>query len=94
MNGFNIIPLVINFTIFFKALIFFHQNIKNPYNGLNKFINNNMNRYVSFYKEEELFEILGQLATIDLYSKTTNLKHDEMLIIFITKICNNIYERN
>ena len=94
LNGFNIIPLVINFTIFFKALIFFHQNIKNPYNGLNKFINNNMNRYASFYKEGELFKILGQLATIDLYSKTTNLKHDEMLIIFITKICNNIYERN
>ena len=59
--------------------------------GLNKIINSNLNKYLNKYSKSEIINILIDLKNIDVLIKTTSLNQNNLLYIFIIKICQGYY---
>ena len=93
-NGYSIIPIIINlYTLYNHMLLSYDNTGSSSYQyGLNKIIVSNMNKYSSNYTKTELMNILIDLKNIDLLAKSTNLNHDNLIYIFMIKICNGYYE--
>ena len=74
-------------------LLSYNENTKGVSQyGLNKIINSNMNKYMSNYSKSEIMNILIDLKNLDVLVKTTTLNHNNLLYIFIIKICQGYYE--
>jgi len=92
INGFTGTAIIINFTNLYKEILLTVNNSSNnEYNGLNKIINNNINKYLSLYSNEELENIMVNLRNIDYSCKTTSLNPEYLIVIFITRVCTNYY---
>ena len=93
LNGYSGIPIIINIFVFYKALML--KNIvadySTNYNGLNKIINSKLQSYLYYYSYDELSNIFIAIKNIDELSKTTSLKHENIIFLFITKVCKNYY---
>ena len=59
--------------------------------GLNKIINSNLNKYLNKYCKSEIINLLIDLKNIDILIKTTSLNQNNLLYIFIIKICQGYY---
>ena len=59
--------------------------------GLNKIINSNMDKYLSNYTKSEVMNIIIDLKNLDVLVKTTSLNHNNLIYIFIIKICQGYY---
>ena len=95
MNGSNVIPLVINLSNFFKAILLYNvsSDYTLEYNGLNKIINNKLKTYSSNFSIEEIINIFISLKNVDVLSKSTSLNHRDMLFLLIVKICKGFYAK-
>jgi len=92
--GYSIIPIIINLYSFFNHMLLSYENSSNTgvsQYGLNKIINSNLNKYLNKYSKSEIINILIDLKNIDVLIKTTSLNQNNLLYIFIIKICQGYY---
>jgi len=89
-GGYQIIPLIIICYNFFNNMLMYKNNNKNIY-SINKIISNNMTKYSGKYTENEVMNILVDLKKMDLLIKSSNLNHNNLVSIFIIKICQGYY---
>ena len=92
--GYSIIPIIINLYSFFNHMLLSYENSSNTgvsQYGLNKIINSNLNKYLNKYSKSEIMNILIDLKNIDVLIKTTSLNQNNLLYIFIIKICQGYY---
>ena len=66
------------------------NNNKNLY-SINKIISNNIPKYSNKYTEGEIMNILIDLKNMDLLVKSSSLNHNNLISIFIIKICQGYY---
>ena len=95
MNGSNVIPLVMNLSNFFKAILLYNvsSDYTLEYNGLNKIINNKLKTYSTHFSIEEIINIFISLKNLDVLSKSTSLNHRVILFLLIVKICKGFYAK-
>ena len=89
-GGYQIIPIIITFYNFFNNMLLYKSNNNNPY-SINKIISNNMPKYSNKFTENEIMNILIDLKNMDLLVKSSNLNHNNLISIFIVKICQSYY---
>ena len=89
-GGYQIIPIIIIFYNFFNSMLLHRNNNKNLY-SINKIISNNMPKYSNKYTEGEIMNILIDLKNMDLLVKSSSLNHNNLISIFIIKICQGYY---
>ena len=90
-RGYQILPLIIILYNFFNNILLYKNNSKNLY-SINKIISNNMIKYSNKYTENEAMNILVDLKNMDLLIKSSSLNHNNLISIFIVKICQGYYE--
>jgi DNA polymerase III delta subunit len=88
--GYQIIPLIIILYNFFNNMLLFKNGVKDLY-SINKIISNNMNKYSSNYTEQEIMNIIGGLKNMDLLIKSSSLNQNNLISLFIIKICQGYY---
>ena len=88
--GYQIIPIIITFYNFFNNMLL-HKNSNNNLYSMNKIISNNMPKYLNKYTENEIMNILIDLKNMDLLVKSSSLNHNNLISIFIIKICQGYY---
>ena len=88
--GYQVIPLVIILYNFFNNMLLFKNGLKDLY-SINKIISNNMNKYSNNYTEQEIMNILVDLKEMDLLIKSSSLNQNNLISIFIIKICQGYY---
>ena len=89
-GGYQTIPMIIIFYNFFNNMLLHKNNNKNLY-SINKIISNNMPKYSNKYTEDEIMNILVDLKNMDLLVKSSTLNHNNLISIFIIKICQGYY---
>jgi len=89
LNGFSIIPIIINLSILYIELLSNKKN--NHYNGLNKIINSRLQKYRMNYTSTEISNIIIELRNLDIIVKSTSIKEDLLFIPFIIKVCKGKY---
>ena len=89
-GGYQIIPIIITFYNFFNNMLL-HKNSNNNLYSINKIISNNMPKYSNKYTENEIMNILIDLKNMDLLVKSSSLNHNNLISIFIIKICQGYY---
>ena len=50
-----------------------------------------MDKYLSNYTKSEVMNIIIDLKNLDVLVKTTSLNHNNLIYIFIIKICQGYY---
>ena len=95
LNGYTGIPIIINVFVFYKALMLKNvvADYSTNYNGLNKIINSKLQNYLYYYSYDELNNIFIAIKNIDELSKTTSLKHQNIIFLFIAKVCKGYYAK-
>ena len=88
--GYQIIPLIIILYNFFNNMLLFKNGVKDLY-SINKIISNNMNKYSNNYTEQEIMNIIGGLKNMDLLIKSSSLNQNNLISLFIIKICQGYY---
>tara|TARA_Y100001970_G_scaffold294159_1_gene447706 strand:- start:33251 stop:34216 length:966 start_codon:yes stop_codon:yes gene_type:complete len=88
--GYQVIPLVIILYNFFNNMLLFKNGLKDLY-SINKIISNNMNKYSNNYTEQEIMNILVDLKEMDLLIKSSSLNQNNLISVFIIKICQGYY---
>ena len=71
-------------------MLMYKNNNHNIY-SINKIISNNMLQYSNKYTENEIMNIIIDLKNIDLLIKSSTLNHNNLISIFIIKICQGYY---
>ena len=90
--GYSIIPIIINLYTFYNHMLLSYDNKTGVSQyGLNKIINSNMDKYLSNYTKSEVMNIIIDLKNLDVLVKTTSLNHNNLIYIFIIKICQGYY---
>ena len=89
-QGYQVVPLVITFYNFFNNILLYKSGKKDLF-SINKIISSNMSKYSSCFTNEEIMNIIVDLKKIDLTIKSSNLNQNNLVSIFITKICQNYY---
>ena len=89
-GGYQIIPIIIIFYNFFNNILLHKNNNKNLY-SINKIISNNIPKYSNRYTENEIMNILIDLKNMDLLVKSSSLNHNNLISVFIIKICQGYY---
>ena len=89
-GGYQIVPMIIIFYNFFNSMLLYKNNNKNLY-SINKIISNNIPKYSNKYTEGEIMNILIDLKNMDLLVKSSSLNHNNLISIFIIKICQGYY---
>jgi len=89
-RGYQTVPLIVIFYNFFNNMLMYKNNNKNIY-SINKIISNNMMKYSKQYSENEIMNILVDLKNIDLLVKSSTINHNNLISIFIIKICQGYY---
>ena len=88
--GYQVIPLIIILYNFFNNMLLFKNGIKDLY-SINKIISNNMNKYSNNYTEQEIMNIIIDLKKMDLLVKSSSLNQNNLISVFIIKICQGYY---
>ena len=94
-NGSTVTPIIINCFNFYKELYMYtidSSYTAQNYNGLNKILNKNMLKYLNRYTKHEIENIIIELKNIDILYKTVNVNQQELIVVFMTKICGGYYE--
>ncbi len=89
-GGYQTVPLIIIFYNFFNNMLMYKNNNHNIY-SINKIISNNMTQYSNKYTDNEIINILVELKNIDILIKSSTLNHNNLISIFIIKICQGYY---
>ena len=93
INGTKITVITINLVNLFKQILLCKMGKVEliGYTGINKIIAKKLKIYEKRFSFNELAQILQELKTIDLLSKTVSINHQLLLEKFFVKICKGLY---
>jgi len=82
-DGVSLIPILINLTNFFIHLI----SNKNAEFIINKIITSKLTKYNKNYQQDEVCNIILELRNMDVLIKSTSIKDEMFMTLFLIKIC-------
>lgn len=86
-NGVSLIPIIINLTNFFMHLI----SSNNTGFVINKIITARLDKYDKNFNQNEIFNIILELRNIDVLIKSTSIKDEMFMTLFLIKICKGYF---
>ena len=94
-NSINLI-LIYLFNLFHAIYLhsYYKSNVSKSYNfTINKIIQSRINTYSFKYTQNEIENIILEINTIDLQSKTVNINMKNRMLCLINNICTTYYDR-
>ena len=94
-NGNKITILIMSLFSMYQQLLWYKMGRRSSssigYTGINKIITNKIKQYNNLYTEIELKEVLQELRSLDVLSKSSSINMSILFQLMIVKICKGYY---
>ena len=94
-NGNKITILIMSLFSMYQQLLWYKMCRRSSssigYTGINKIITNKIKQYNNLYTEIELKEVLQELRSLDVLSKSSSINMSILFQLMIVKICKGYY---